>query len=223
MLDLMEVNRCFFAPAGEKQARLRSNKTKHKSFHTAPGTLQHAKEHLAPTWTPNGDFCWIIHSEVSNTETVAYLQHRFASPPTSMHYIWISELSVQWCDIRGKYTFTYTCTCAHTHKHTKSNMIPAIPSVLSFGFSWEKHGECRECWWQILLLATYSRLNRQSSSEIFMQEYCREKGVPPTVKVAFSLISLTVDSLIYLKQCGLWCWGDMLQDRLCSPDSKLML
>lgn len=104
----------FFAPAGEKQARLRSNKTKYQSFHTAVGTLQHSKEHLAPTWTPNGDFCWIIHSEVSNTETVAYLQHRFASPPPL-------------CIIYESVSFLFNGatweenTHSHTHAHARTH------------------------------------------------------------------------------------------------------
>lgn len=49
----------------------------------------------------------------------------------------------------------------------------------------------------------YSKLSRRSSSALLMQEYCREQGVPPTVKVGISLISLKVDTLIYLKHCGL--------------------
>lgn len=118
----MEVDGCFSHQQEKKLARLCSNKTKYKSFHTAVGTLQHSKEHLAPTWTPNRDFCWIIHHEATYTGTVAYLRHRFAPPPTSMHYIWISELSVSVVRHERKYTFTYTCTRAHTHTNTVSQI-----------------------------------------------------------------------------------------------------
>lgn len=123
----------FFAPAGEKQARLRSNKTKYKSFHTAVGTLQHSKEHLAPTWTPNGDFCWIIHSEVSSTETVAYLQHRFASPPPPcIIYESVSFLfnGATWEEN------THSHTHAHARTHTQTRKLKYDPGDPFSVFFW---------------------------------------------------------------------------------------
>lgn len=174
MFQLMGGSRqVFFKTDWKKQARLCNNKTKFRSFHTAVDTLQNSKEHLAPTWTPTRDFCWIIHSEVSNTETVAYLQQRFASP--HLYALYMNQwASVQWCNTRGKYTRTCTSTRTNTHSQIWS------PRSLLLAFSRGKN-ECGRfyCW-------KYSRLSRQSSSiELFMQEHCREKGAPPTVKVGF--------------------------------------
>lgn len=122
----------FFAPAGEKQARLRSNKTKYQSFHAAVGTLQHSKEHLAPTWTPNGDFCWIIHSEVSSTETVAYLQHRFASPP-HLYALYMNQwafCSMVWHE-RKIHIHIHMHMRAHTQTH-KLKYDPGDPFSVFF-------------------------------------------------------------------------------------------
>lgn len=99
---------------------------------------------------------------------------RLCSPPTSMNYILTGELSVQRCDRRGKHR--RTCTRARTHKHTMSKMIPAIPLVFSFGFARKKQISLRKTLAADFVAQHLPRPNRQSSSELFMQQDCREKG-----------------------------------------------
>lgn len=152
MFQLMEVDGCFSKPAGEKQTGLFNNKTKFRSSHTAVGTLQHSEEHLAP-WTPTRDFCWIIHSEVSNTETVAYLQHHFASP----HLVALYMNQWAFCSMVQHQRKIHMDMHMHTHKHTQSNMIPEIPSVFSIGFLRER----KKTFGGRLCLSKYSRQMEQ--------------------------------------------------------------
>lgn len=143
----MGVDRGFSKPAGEKQAGLCNNKTKLRSYHTAVGTLQHSKEHLAPTWTPTRDFCWIIHSGVSNSRLPS--APLCFPPPLCIIYESVSFL------FNGATREGNT----HGHAHAQTHKVKYDPGNPFSVFYWlfaRKNVFCRrEFWWQILSLKTF--------------------------------------------------------------------
>lgn len=133
MFQVMGVDRCFSKPAGEKQARLCSNKTKFRSFHIAVGTLQNSKEHLAPAWTPTRESWWIIHSEVSRNRRLPSTP--VCSPSPHPYALYMNQWN--FCSmVRHKEN-------THGHAHAQTHKVKYDPrdpfTVFCCCFCAEKH------------------------------------------------------------------------------------